>query len=136
MTALRPVTPVKRGRGCLPCMLLLAFLVCGGIALGIDACIRFQSAWAGWIVLVLAAVWEPLNNKRMEGHVLLNLGNGHGVTWADLLGLAGFMVATMKIVRPYDRKSWREGEVGAASAKLLACLVIFGSGVIAASATG
>ena len=117
-------------------MLLLAFLVCGGIALGIDACIRFQSAWAGWIVLVLAAVWEPLNNGQMEGHVLLELGNGHGVTWADLLGLAGFIVATLKIVRRYHRTSWREGEVGAVTGKLLACIAIFGSGVIAASATG
>ena len=117
-------------------MLLLAFLVCGGIALGTDACIRFDSVWTGWIVLVLAAVWEPLNNGRMEGHVLLDFGNGHGLTWADLLGLAGFIVATVKIVRPYDRESWREGEVGAATGKLLACIVIFGSGVVAASVTG
>jgi hypothetical protein len=116
-------------------MMLVVFLVCGGIALGILACLSFRSRPAGWVLLVLVAVWEPLNNKHMEGAVLLGLGGTHGVTSADLYGLTGFLVATATLVYPLWVPVGRPRRSGAVARRLLACVLIFCCGLAVAMLT-
>ena len=117
-------------------MLLVAFLVCGGVALGVSACLSFRTELAGWSLLVFSALWLPANNGQMEGHPVLMLSHDHSVMTADLYGVLGLIVATVTVVRPVDWRGWQRPDRNAAASRLAACVLVFGLGAATAVLTG
>jgi hypothetical protein len=57
------------------------------------------------VLAVSSVVWFFVN-KPMEGSVLLVLGEDHGVTAADLVGVAGLAIAVWRY-RLWRRARWR-----------------------------
>ncbi len=117
-------------------MLPLTYLVCVGIGLGILACLIFRATWTGVLVLVLAAVWEPLNNDRLEGAILYTADPGHGLTMADLLGLAGFLAGLLTLTRPWRAASWHPGTRRRTLLAGAGSVAIFAAGIAVAWITG
>ncbi len=66
----------------------------GALALAIvlAALLARRDRWAIPLLVLLSLVW-PIADQAWEGGVLLPLIPGHGVTVADLLGVAGLVWA-------------------------------------------
>lgn len=76
---------------------MLASVVLAGlvVAAGVSA----AAGWGGVVALAgLSVCWFAVN-KWMEGPVLLALTPGHGLSGADLAGLAGLGLAAYRAVR-------------------------------------
>ena len=62
-------------------------------------CLTAPTRRAGWVLAALSALWPVLNNRVFEGPVLLTVDRRHGVTAADLIALAGYLLAAEVLVR-------------------------------------
>lgn len=78
----------------------------------------------GWGLLLLAAsvLWVPSNNGALEGPVLIVVGSHHGLTLADLVGVAGAAVGAFRVWPT----GWRSRRVAAARVAVVAGLVLAG----------
>jgi hypothetical protein len=56
------------------------------------ACLITRHTVAAWLLLLFSAAWLPLNSV-VEGPVILRLSAGHGIVLADLVAIAGFLLA-------------------------------------------
>ncbi len=106
----------------------LAFLLCIAMAAAIAGCLLTGSVVIAWFLVVVSAAWEPANNHHLEGAVLLTIQPHHGLTVADLYGLAGFGIATLTLLTSARLRTDIMSGVGQAAT----CAVIFGIGVAAA----
>ena len=85
-----------------------------------------------WATALCSALWLPVNNRHLEGPVLVAVAAGHGATLADLLSVAGLLVAAYRLLDP--RRS-RRGPLRRAA--VLVLLILIGlAGVGAAVAVG
>lgn len=73
--------------------LTLAALLASGFAAG-----RFGRL-AALLLAGLSVVWFFVN-RPMEGPVLLIVRPGHGLVAADLVGVAGFLLAALLLMKP------------------------------------
>jgi len=112
-------------------MLLVAFLVLAGIAVGIYACLRFRTSVAAWSLLVLCAAWLPVNNHEFEGPVLVRVNNHRGLTGGDLAGWFGFLVAVCTLLPLVQWRDWTRRGPARTAAVWKACIggVIMTAGV-------
>jgi hypothetical protein len=114
------------------------------LAVVVLTCLLAAGAWvtlrrsvpAGVALLVASAVWEPVNNRHLEGTTLLTLSPGHGVTEADLIGLAGWFVATTLLTVRTAQATPRGWRTGRATATAVACGAVFAAGAVTAFLTG
>jgi hypothetical protein len=67
-------------------------LVCLVLSAGFTS---WSSGWGAALLAGLSVLWLVVNNP-MEGVVLVQLSAGHGITGADLTGLAGLALATSR----------------------------------------
>jgi hypothetical protein len=92
-------------------------------------CLVTPRAWAALGVLVSSAVWLPANNGVAEGPVLLSVGETHGLTVADLVGLTGIALGAYTLIRLGQTgevpKRWADPRLVVALAVVLAGLGFF-----------
>lgn len=119
-------------------VMIMGLVVLAGMVAALWRCLRRGTAAAGWVLLVLAAMWEPLSNGRLEGRVLLVLGGGHGLTVADLWGLLGFAVASWTAARPHRvrRTAMRPAAWMVSLPRLAVCAAVFAAGAGLATVIG
>jgi hypothetical protein len=55
-------------------------------------CLIIRQRVAAWLLLLFSAAWLPLNSA-VEGPVIVRISDDHGITVADLLSIAGFVLA-------------------------------------------
>lgn len=114
------------------------------LAVLVLTCLLAAAAWviltrsipAGLVLLVASALWEPVNNRHLEGSTILTLSPGHGVTEADVIGLAGWLVAAAVLTVRTAQASPRGWRTGRASATAVACAAVFAAGALTAFLTG
>ena len=91
---------------------------------------------AGCLVLA-AALWLPANNRHLEGRTLIVLSQSHGVTVADVIGLAGWLLGSAVLVSaelPDRYRSRGSGE--RALVTLGGCVAVLAAGAALAVVTG
>jgi hypothetical protein len=73
---------------------MVAALVLAGLVLsaGVN---RDLGGW-GPALLAVLSVWRLVVNGPVEGVVLVQVSEGHGITGADLAGVAGLAVAVLR----------------------------------------
>ncbi len=54
---------------------------------------------AALVLVILCALWLPANNRHLEGPLLVNLDEKHGLTLSDLLSYGGFVLAVVSVRR-------------------------------------
>ena len=57
-------------------------------------------------VILFAVIW-PVTNGPLEGHTLMVLGQGHGITVSDMLSVVAITVATVQGVRQSSGRASR-----------------------------
>ena len=72
-------------------------LICAGIT------VARPSRVTAFALVVVCAIWLPVNNGRLEGPTLFAVDSRHGLTVADLFAYAGFVLAASAVLR-----WWRE----------------------------
>jgi len=55
-------------------------------------------AFGPWALLAASLLWLVLN-KQMEGHIIWRVSDHHGLTAADLAGLAGLALAAWRFTQ-------------------------------------
>jgi hypothetical protein len=55
-------------------------------------CLITRQRVAAWLLLLFSAAWLPLNSV-VEGPVIMRISDDHGITIADVLSIAGFVLA-------------------------------------------
>lgn len=79
-------------------------------------------AWAAFGLLACAVAWIPLNNRRLEGPVLITLDYTHGVTLSDVVSLSGVTISTLILAV----LTWRSGPRAERIARTLIVLSLCG----------
>lgn len=112
-------------------LVLTLLLLCAAWCL-----LTFDRIAAGCLV-VAAVLWLPANNRHLEGHTLFVLSQTHGVTVADLIGLAGWLLGSAVLVAAEVPDRYRtRGSSERAWLTLGACVAALAVGALLAAATG
>jgi hypothetical protein len=98
-------------------------------------CLVTRSTASSWCLLGLSALWLPTNNGHLEGGTLFEISATHGVTYADLLALGCWLVATATLVWRARRFRSPSREVRTAGL-LLACAGVLALGALVTVASG
>jgi hypothetical protein len=100
-------------------------------------CLLTRDRIAAACLVVVAAVWFPANNRHLEGRTLLVVGTTHGITVADLIGLAGWLLGTAVLVVAELPDRYRSrGSGDRALIVFGGCLAALVAGAAVAYATG
>lgn len=92
---------------------------------------------AAGCLVVVAAAWLPANNRHLEGSTVLVLSQSHGVTVADLIGVAGWLLGTAVLVVAELPDRYRSrGSAERAWLTLAGCVAVIGAGAVLAVVTG
>jgi hypothetical protein len=90
-------------------------------------CLAYRSAGWAWLLLVTSALWLPANNRVLEGPTLLSVGQSHGLTASDLIGLGGVCVAAVVLVRHSSARGRRR--TTSVTVALCGLAVVVGAGL-------
>jgi hypothetical protein len=100
-------------------------------------CLLTLDRIAAGCLVIAAALWLPANNRHLEGHTLLVLSQAHGVTVADVIGLAGWLLGSAVLVAAELPDRYRtRGSGRRAGLTVGACVAVVAVGALLAVATG
>jgi hypothetical protein len=104
---------------------------------GAACCLLTLDRVAAAALVVISAVWLPANNGHLEGATVVVVSRTHGITVADLLGVAAWLIGTgILVAAELPSRSRYSRNPNRALAVFAGCVGVFVAGAAVAVATG
>ncbi|MBV9594388.1 MAG: hypothetical protein JO147_11425 [Actinobacteria bacterium] len=79
--------------------MVLTWVVLAGWCAATTLCLTRPGPILAIVLAVVSGIWMPVNNGHLEGPVLITFDQLRGMTLADLISVAGFVVAYLALWR-------------------------------------